>query len=470
MTQTSTKTLPFDYAHSYTNTLKLRAISVSSTVLAVLIATGSVLADKPYQRWLLLGSALGITQVGRLASEARITQDRINQDYIDISDASRQQVVYRELTAKNVIEVETEEEETKTLDLFDLSTLSDQNHVAVVGPSGSGKTVLTQWLISKNFPSDTAIAIYDTDASPNDWAGQKVIGKGGDVGSIRLAMTEDLVELQTRTEKRATGKDVGKPVVRVVEEFPSLVGDINDELVSKQDTNEATAWLKKLLRRGRKYGMGAVLVSQEFEVEALGIKGEGNIRKGFTVVYLGGSAINQLDSVRDKEYRQQLREALEVQRRPCLVEVGGKFQVANIPDLTRFARELEDYSAPINRPSSTQTPNGREDSPTTNTYSQTDSIDPSSNGRAQAKTMSREAVLTIPIDADITLPSGKTFLAANVEWLHRTIQGYRAEGHSMSRIIKDKLSMSGRNYEDGVALWDELSRRYGDEMYPRKNR
>jgi hypothetical protein len=49
-------------------------------------------------------------------------------------------------------------------------------------------------------------------------------------------------------------------------------------------------WLRRLLRRRRKYRMKVFAVAQEFEVNAWKIAGEGGLRRAFTVLYLGSSA------------------------------------------------------------------------------------------------------------------------------------------------------------------------------------
>jgi hypothetical protein len=95
-------------------------------------------------------------------------------------------------------------------------------------------------------------------------------------------------------------------------------------------------WLRRLLRRGRKYRMKVFAVAQEFEVNAWKIAGEGGLRRAFTVLYLGASAYQALLLIKDRPYREQLRGHFDSVPHPCLVDVKGRFYPAQIPDLSGF--------------------------------------------------------------------------------------------------------------------------------------
>jgi hypothetical protein len=99
-------------------------------------------------------------------------------------------------------------------------------------------------------------------------------------------------------------------------------------------------WLRRLLRRGRKYRMKVFAVAQEFEVNAWKIAGEGGLRRAFTVLYLGSTAYQALVLMKDKAYRERLRAYFDSVPYPCLVDVKGRFFPAAIPDLSGFA-EIE---------------------------------------------------------------------------------------------------------------------------------
>ena len=76
-----------------------------------------------------------------------------------------------------------------------------------------------------------------------------------------------------------------------------------------------------------------VLIRQEWEVNALGLHGEGSVRLAFSIVYLGAQAMKQLDQVRDRGEREGLREWLSKQKRPAMVSAGGQWFACPIPDI-----------------------------------------------------------------------------------------------------------------------------------------
>jgi transcriptional regulator with XRE-family HTH domain len=96
-------------------------------------------------------------------------------------------------------------------------------------------------------------------------------------------------------------------------------------------------WLRRLLRRGRKYRMKVFAVAQEFEVNAWKIAGEGGLRRAFTVLYLGSTAYQAIFLIKDKPYRERLRAYFDSVPYPCLVDVKGRFFPAEIPDLSGFS-------------------------------------------------------------------------------------------------------------------------------------
>lgn len=191
-------------------------------------------------------------------------------------------------------------------------------HLAVVGKTGSGKSALTQWL-STQLGGD--IAVYDSDASPDEWAGLEVIGRGADYGVIAAAMQSDLEELQRRTELRAVGKNDFPPMVRILEESPETLSALKDN-----GHDVGYQWLKGILRRGRKYGIKLILLSQGFSVRSLRIEGEGELRDNISVLRLGKVALQYAKD-------ESIKQALKAQQRPLLVEDE---LVGCVPDLSAF--------------------------------------------------------------------------------------------------------------------------------------
>lgn len=221
------------------------------------------------------------------------------------------------------------------LEFYPLEAISQENHTAVIGESGSGKSLLTRYLIRTFFQS-ADIRIYDSDAAPSDWPEMEVFGRKGDYPVIAQSMQADLNELHRRTERHGEGQNVGEEVVRVIEEYPSTAAELAEIDVEGVSVDIGNVWLRKLLRRGRKYRMKIFAVAQEFEVNAWRIAGEGGLRKAFTVLYLGSTAYKALSQVKDAKYRERLHAHFDSVQYPCLVDVKGRFSPVQIPDLSEL--------------------------------------------------------------------------------------------------------------------------------------
>jgi len=134
--------------------------------------------------------------------------------------------------------------------------------------------------------------IYDSDAAPWAWGELDVAGRAGDYAAIAQGIAEDINELRRRTALHGEGEVFGGKVVRVIEEYPSTAAELAEMLETADVPKDiGLVWLRRLLRRGRKYRMKVFAVAQEFEVNAWKIAGEGGLRRAFTVLYLGASGL-----------------------------------------------------------------------------------------------------------------------------------------------------------------------------------
>jgi transcriptional regulator with XRE-family HTH domain len=225
---------------------------------------------------------------------------------------------------------------SEPLEFYPLETVGRENHTAVVGESGSGKSLLTKYLIRSYF-QDAHVRVYDSDAAPWEWEELDVAGRSGDYAAIAQGMAEDIEELRRRTALYGEGREFGGEVVRVIEEYPSTAAELAEMIETADIPKEiGLVWLRRLLRRGRKYRMKVFAVAQEFEVNAWKIAGEGGLRRAFTVLHLGASAYQALSNIKDKAQCEQLRGYFDDAPYPCLVDVKGRFYPAHIPDLSGF--------------------------------------------------------------------------------------------------------------------------------------
>jgi|GEM_PF-5103477 len=275
-----------------------------------------------------------LAMTGRIASDVL---DIILQDPVETAALIRRHSGASSKKKRQAIPKQASDE-TKALEFYPLEAISLENHTAVIGESGSGKSILTQYLIRAYF-QDASVKVYDSDAAPSDWPDMEVVGRKGDYLSIAKCMDQDLDEMSRRTELYGDGFEIPDELVRVVEEYPSTAAELAELEIDGIRPDIGTAWLRKLLRRGRKYRMKVFAVAQEFEVNAWKIAGEGGLRRAFTVLYLGSTAYRALSQVKDSAYRDILHQHFDSVQYPCLVDVKGRYLPVLIPDLAPKGRK-----------------------------------------------------------------------------------------------------------------------------------
>jgi energy-coupling factor transporter ATP-binding protein EcfA2 len=200
--------------------------------------------------------------------------------------------------------IATEDPEGLVRDLF---SAIQGKHVMLVGDTGSGKSTLAQYLA---YQVGGSIKVYDADASPEEWSGLEVIGRGGRFEEIGASMINDLDDLEARLRLRGEKGDralAGMDEVVIAEEFPLLADELGDT---------AILWLKKHARRGRKPKRFIVALSQDDSVKALRIEGEGAVRKNFRYIRLGKLALEHGKKVLSTSDLAWLKS----RDRPCMVD------------------------------------------------------------------------------------------------------------------------------------------------------
>ncbi|MBD2415861.1 hypothetical protein FACHB389_29370 [Nostoc calcicola FACHB-389] len=156
-----------------------------------------------------------------------------------------------------------------------------QKHVALIGGTGDGKSTLTQFLSSK---IGGRVVVYDSDAKPDDWSWldqNDVIGRKGNFKAIDTAMGKDLENLEDLVQLRGEGGDnaiAGRERFVIAEEFPILVDECGN----------ASPWLKKHAKRGRRYRQFILAIAQNDTAENFGLQGDKDtLYSCFVLVRLG---------------------------------------------------------------------------------------------------------------------------------------------------------------------------------------
>ncbi|PHJ56039.1 hypothetical protein VF14_31015 [Nostoc linckia z18] len=239
-------------------------------------------ANKP----LILGASVATLEVGRRHRQtAKLLQESLG----DIEQASR-------LNYQVWIKSQTQptSQLALTVGTFDANWQPEnmitepveyiqkkQKHVALIGGTGDGKSTLTQFLSSK---IGGRVVVYDSDAKPDDWSWldqNDVIGRKGNFRAIDTAMGKDLENLEDLVQLRGEGGDnaiAGRERFLIAEEFPILVDECGN----------ASPWLKKHAKRGRRYKQFILAIAQNDTAENFGLQGDKDtLYSCFVLVRLG---------------------------------------------------------------------------------------------------------------------------------------------------------------------------------------
>lgn len=154
-------------------------------------------------------------------------------------------------------------------------------HLLIVGTSGAGKTTFARAFVAACSEFAT-IVILDPHASPDDWGVDTahIIGAGYEYDEINTAMEVLTGEMKSRYQKRARGETAFTPIFIFGDEWAAVSGSCKN----------APEFMKRVAYEGRKVEMHLCILTQSPGVEALNIKGEGDVRKNFTQILLGSFA------------------------------------------------------------------------------------------------------------------------------------------------------------------------------------
>ena len=169
-----------------------------------------------------------------------------------------------------------------------LSHIARVDNVLVAGPKGSGKTTILRTILTTR-TNEEMIAI-DPHASPGKWP-CKVIGAGLNWGAIGRGLEKMRIDMGYRFRQLARGEIKEGQFPRrsyVGDEFLSIAG----ELDGKEGRENAGKALISRLTQGRKVGECVLIASQNDTVEALGIKGNADLKGCFDYIIFLGSLVS----------------------------------------------------------------------------------------------------------------------------------------------------------------------------------
>ncbi len=178
----------------------------------------------------------------------------------------------------------------------DINTAGNATHLLITGSTGEGKSTIAQYLASQ---MGGAVVVIDPHATPTDWSGLPVVGKGRNYEAIASLMTSQIEEMNRRYSRRAVGQPYGEKLSIICDEYAAIC---LEEVTKKIAPN----WFQTLATEARKVEMQLILLTQSDSVKTLQLEGKGNLRENFTHMRLGKFAIKHAKSLKDEAVSQWL--------------------------------------------------------------------------------------------------------------------------------------------------------------------
>jgi predicted RNA-binding Zn-ribbon protein involved in translation (DUF1610 family)/energy-coupling factor transporter ATP-binding protein EcfA2 len=242
-----------------------------------------------------------------------------------------------------------------SIQLFDWQRFNTERnefpHILIAGKTGGGKSTLAEYLASLFDGIVIAVAPHWTKGDFT--SADLVIGWGRNEGEA-VDFKYSFAEILTGQINATVGEFMGalfKEMDRRYTLTPTQerVGDneepitvILDEFNMYANMENLPPITSKLLREARKVGIRIIVLAQGTEVEALGCKGQGQIRESFTYILVKNKAKEYADLAVKKAYKspyenyaRNVKTFIENTPFSCFVED----QPALIPDLTGWKKQ-----------------------------------------------------------------------------------------------------------------------------------
>lgn len=303
--------------------------------------------------------------------------------------------------------------EAQNMEQADLSEFGTRRHAMIVAPSQTGKSTIAKALAKK---LGGKVTVVDPHLLAGDWEGLDVVGGGRNFGAIEVWLQAKLDKMQSRYDQRGTGRKEFEREIYIIDEWPAI----------QKGCESAQPFMTTMARESLKVGMVLILLTQDFNVKALGLEGEGSVRDAFDVLFLGKAAIARAKALKNEAVLFWLSQ----QKRPGLLNDLP----LSIPDLSLSSEAL------TGSPESKQLPPGEVDI----------------ESESESKPVNDLQQSSIPVN-DLTTANDD-----DAEYtLYLAISENLKAGKSRTWIVENILRCRGRKFKGGMERLDSLLERFG---------
>lgn len=316
---------------------------IAGIVALVIVIPNILLAKDQFTKfnWLMAGAGLvAIGNINRfMAQDARIVMN----DTEGVARQVRRQNTWSQFEQTPQQAEQFEQDQLQLLkpadipDEFDIISSFNNPvypHFFLVAPSGSGKSTTLKWLMDLSAQSGSEITICTPHLMDEDvFSGYKLI-------TDRLAIYNAIDELWQEMSRRyklrpwKDHKDSLPHITFVMDEATSLFMDFKElDREFKQDV--AKKWVR-LLIEARKAKIRIIIAGQSNRVDAIGLKGRGDVRECLTRILVGASGKQRLAMLERKKWwpKHHVEYVRNMGGRFAIVEDVDHHAVLWIPDLS----------------------------------------------------------------------------------------------------------------------------------------
>lgn len=237
---------------------------------------------------------------------------------------------------KPIVDVSIEEPIDDSLFYFDIKeayTRHDMPHMKVVAPSGSGKSVYLQWqadLAKEEGYEVTVLTPHIVDRS--EFEGYNIISNDKQIYDFIDQLATDMKKRYSLQPWNEYAHKFPKKAI-IIDEAVTLFESF--KVFDKDyEMDVQKSWVK-LLVEARKVGIKIILATQSNRVDAIGLKGRGDVTDCLLTVLLGKSAKRRVTTLLKKgEWTDSQAKLARSNKYFAIIDDGESNRLLPIPDMS----------------------------------------------------------------------------------------------------------------------------------------